>query len=101
MTKRCFQTVFRTVFQTLAGPLLLLAVLASSGAQADTGKVKYFNDAKGFGFIKPKSGPDVFVHKSSVADGKDLSVGACVEFEVGQGPKGPRASKVKTVECGK
>ena len=85
--------------QTLAGPLLILALLAPSGARAESGKVKFFNEQKGFGFIKPKSGPDVFMHKSATADGKGLPVGACVEFDLGQGPKGPRASNVRKVDC--
>ena len=64
------------------------------------GTVKWFNDSKGFGFITPDDGsPDVFVHFSEIAsDGfKSLSEGLKVEFEVQQGPKGPRATGVRAV----
>jgi len=64
------------------------------------GTVKWFNDAKGFGFVTPSDGsPDVFVHFSEIeADGfKSLSEGQKVEFEVTAGPKGPRATKVRVV----
>ena len=62
-----------------------------------TGKVKWFNDAKGFGFIQQESGPDVFVHFSGIAgEGfKSLSENDEVEFDVQQGPKGPQATNVK------
>jgi CspA family cold shock protein len=61
------------------------------------GTVKWFNAAKGFGFITQDSGPDVFVHYSAIdASGyKALDEGDQVEFEVTQGPKGPQAQAVK------
>jgi len=64
-----------------------------------TGKVKWFNDDKGFGFIERDSGEDVFVHFSSIrGDGfKSLQEGAAVEFELGQGDKGPQALDVTLV----
>ena len=60
------------------------------------GKVKWFNDAKGFGFIEQDNGPDVFVHFSAIkGDGfKTLADGQKVEFTVTQGQKGPQASDV-------
>jgi cold shock protein len=64
---------------------------------ATTGKVKWFNESKGYGFIEPEGGGrDVFVHFSAIqGDGyKTLSEGQMVEFEVIQGEKGPQASNV-------
>ena len=60
------------------------------------GKVKWFNDQKGYGFITSESGSDVFVHHSSIqGDGyKSLAEGQDVEFEIEKGPKGDQATKV-------
>jgi CspA family cold shock protein len=65
----------------------------------ETGVVKWFNAAKGYGFIQRASGDDVFVHFSAIeASGfRSLDEGAEVEFEVKQGPKGLQAENVSKV----
>ena len=64
-----------------------------------TGRVKWFNDRKGFGFIEVEGSKDVFVHHSAIqGEGfKSLKEGDEVEFEVTNGPKGPQASNVRIV----
>lgn len=64
-----------------------------------TGTVKWFSNQKGYGFITPESGDDVFVHhKSILGEGyKTLEEGAKVEFEIEQGPKGAQAVQVRKI----
>ena len=61
-----------------------------------SGKVKWFNDVKGFGFIERNGGDEIFVHYSAIrADGhKTLAVGQEVEFDIYEGQKGPEAQNV-------
>ncbi len=61
-----------------------------------TGKVKWFNDSKGYGFIEQEGGRDIFVHYTAIqGDGfKSLAEGQKVEFEITDGAKGPQATKV-------
>jgi CspA family cold shock protein len=63
------------------------------------GTVKWFNDAKGFGFLAREGGPDVFVHFSAIQSNgfKSLAEGDAVEFEIVEGQKGPQASDVQKI----
>lgn len=64
-----------------------------------TGKVKWFNESKGFGFLEQESGPDVFAHFSAIQGSgfKTLAEGQEVEFTVTQGQKGPQAENITPV----
>ncbi len=64
------------------------------------GQVKWFNNAKGFGFLGREGGPDVFVHYSSIQlEGyKSLKEGDEVQFDIIQGTKGPQADKVERIK---
>lgn len=64
-----------------------------------TGTVKWFNEAKGFGFIQQESGPDVFVHFSAITGSgfKTLAEGQKVQFTITKGQKGPQAENVIAV----
>jgi CspA family cold shock protein len=78
---------------------LVFVTLELDGRSAQfmaVGKVKWFNDSKGFGFIQRESGTDVFVHYSAIAgDGfKTLAEGQEVEFDLYDGEKGPQAQNV-------
>ncbi len=66
----------------------------------NAGTVKWFNDAKGFGFITPDNGgKDLFAHFSEIQDAgfKSLKENQRVTFEIGEGPKGPHATKIRPV----
>ena len=65
-------------------------------AERTTGTVKWFNGSKGFGFIQPDDGPDVFVHYSEIQGHgfRTLEEGQRVEFTIEPGPKGPQAKDV-------
>jgi len=71
----------------------------SEMAERETGTVKWFNDAKGFGFISRQNGEDVFVHFRAIETQgfKSLKEGQTVSFEVVQGQKGLQADKVQPV----
>ena len=64
-----------------------------------SGKVKWFNNAKGYGFIEQDGGSDVFVHYSAIQGSgyRSLEEGQQVEFEISQGPKGPQAANVRLI----
>ena len=63
------------------------------------GTVNWFNSEKGFGFIAPTEGPDVFVHYSEITGNgyRSLEENQAVEFDVEQGPKGPQAMRVRAL----
>jgi cold shock protein len=68
-------------------------------SNAVKGTVKWFDEAKGFGFIAQQSGPDVFAHFSAIASTgfRTLTEGQAVEFTVTQGKKGPQAENIQVV----
>jgi CspA family cold shock protein len=70
-----------------------------TGNTMEQGTVKWFNDAKGFGFISRQSGDDVFVHFSAIQAGgfRSLQEGQAVQFDVTKGPKGFQAENVRPV----
>jgi CspA family cold shock protein len=75
---------------------------AAGGSMRYTGKVKWFNDAKGYGFIQREEGPDLFVHYTNIeGEGfRSLKENDEVEFEVNEGPKGLQAVNVTRVGSG-
>ena len=64
-----------------------------------SGKVKWFNNAKGYGFIEQEGGKDIFVHYTAIQSTgyRSLEEGQMVEFEISQGPKGLQAANVRPV----
>jgi len=70
-----------------------------TGTSMETGTVKWFNDAKGYGFISRQNGEDVFVHFSAIQAGgfRSLQEGQTVQFDVTKGPKGFQAENVRSV----
>jgi CspA family cold shock protein len=76
-----------------------LKLLKKESVIMANGTVKWFNDKKGFGFIEPEDGPDVFVHHSAInAEGyKSLKEGDKVTFDIEQGQKGPSAANVTVI----
>ncbi len=86
-----------TLFANTKG-MMINRGIQSKGSKMAVGKVKWFNEQKGYGFISPDDGSDdLFVHYSSiVSDGfRTLQENQAVEFEVGEGQKGPVANNVK------
>jgi CspA family cold shock protein len=81
-----------------AGPLSAADSHSKQGRRTMriTGKVKWFNNAKGYGFIEREGGSDVFVHYSAISGNgfRSLEEGQAVEFEIVDGPKGPQAGNV-------
>jgi len=89
--------IFSHSFSKFINPGFVPSVAPKDEVTMQSGTVKWFNDAKGFGFITPADGSaDVFVHFSTIqGDGfKSLQEGQQVEFESAKGPKGMQATKV-------
>ena len=78
---------------------LILYLQDITMSDKSTGTVKWFNEAKGFGFIEQKSGPDVFAHFSAIVSSgfKTLAEGQQVQFNITQGQKGPQAENIEAV----
>ena len=66
-----------------------------------TGKVKWFNDSKGFGFIERRDGGEIFVHYTAIRNEgyKTLAEGQEVQFDIYEGQKGPEAQNVQALDC--
>jgi len=81
---------------TSSGPPLKGVRKEGVGVERLKGTVKWFNNAKGYGFIGRADGPDVFVHYSAISSEgyKSLQEGDTVEFEISEGQKGPQAANV-------
>ena len=79
--------------------VLRLQSIRKGGTEMANGKVKWFNESKGFGFITTDDNQDVFVHYSSIQGNgfKSLAEGDAVTFDIEKGPKGPKAVNVMKV----
>lgn len=90
----CFELLWSFVFLNESARAILKKKEGDS--ELPIGRVKWFNDSKGYGFIEQENGEDVFVHFSAIQQEgfKSLSEGQQVQFEVVQGPKGPQAANV-------
>jgi len=94
---------FSAYRRDLPAPVLRASALHQSKRKQsntmETGTVKWFNDAKGYGFISRQNGEDVFVHFSAIQSGgfRSLQEGQQVQFDVVKGPKGWQAENVKAV----
>jgi CspA family cold shock protein len=89
----------RHTTSTAANLLSIFQVSRIGTSMAEQGTVKWFNDAKGYGFISRQNGEDVFVHFSAIQAGgfKSLQEGQTVQFDVTKGPKGWQAENVTAV----
>ena len=93
LAKPCFPT---DIYSCYCSTTLKFQVLFMSTI---TGRVKWFNESKGFGFLERDDGPDVFVHFSAITGSgfKTLAEGQAVKFTVTQGQKGPQAENVERI----
>jgi CspA family cold shock protein len=94
----CFFVTAVRRLENLGAEVICIFLLFKEYRSMATGKVKWFNESKGFGFIEQENGPDVFVHYTAIqADGfKTLYEDQEVEFDIVEGPKGPQAANVKS-----
>ena len=85
--------------QKVQRKLSAISTIKEPSNTMETGTVKWFNDAKGYGFISRQNGEDVFVHFSAIQSGgfRSLQEGQQVSFDVVKGPKGWQAENVKAV----
>lgn len=96
-TNRQEQFSPRRKFLPAVAPIHSSAIQQRYGTKMEQGTVKWFNDAKGYGFISRQNGEDVFVHYSAISSNgfKSLQEGQAVQFNVVKGPKGWQAADVQ------